>query len=156
TMIIMILVVNFLFWRPVIAWVDKFRVEQSAGSAKASSLVLTALRRSSWPAVLGRGRRALAEPVNRALGALTGVDDQSLASHAARRRAADVAFFTVVGAGLVYGLYSMLSYISSGSDGLAVFGTAFADGFFTLLRVVVVVAAASLIWVPIGVWIGFN
>src|SRR5215475_11216939 len=93
TMIIMILVVNFLFWRPLIAWVDKFRVEQSAGSAKASSLVLTALRRSSWPAVLGRGRRALAEPVNRALGALTGVDDQSLASHAARRRAADVAFF---------------------------------------------------------------
>ena len=50
----------------------------------------------------------------------------------------------------------MLAYIDSGSDGLAVFGTAFADGFFTFLRVAVVVAASSLVWVPVGVWIGFN
>ncbi len=156
TMIIIILVVNFFFWRPLVAYVDKFRVEQSEGSAKAKSIVLTALRRTSWPAVLGRGRRVLAEPVNRVMGTLTGVDDQSLASHAARRRAADAAFFTVVGLALVYGLYSMLAYISSGSDGLAVFGTAFADGFFTFLRVVVVVSAASVAWVPVGVWIGFN
>jgi NitT/TauT family transport system permease protein len=156
TMIIMILVVNFFFWRPLVAYVDKFRVEQSEGSQKAKSLVLTALRRSSWPAVLGRGRRAVAEPVNRAMGLLTGVDDQSLATHAARRRAADIAFFVVVGVGLVYGLYSMLAYINSGSDGLAVFGTAFADGFFTFLRVAVVVAGASVVWVPVGVWIGFN
>ena len=156
TMIIMILVVNFFFWRPLVAYVDKFRVEQSEGSQKAKSMVLTALRRSSWPAVLGRGRRAVAEPVNRAMGLLTGVDDQSLATHAARRRAADIAFFAVVGVGLVYGLYSMLAYINSGSDGLAVFGTAFADGFFTFLRVAVVVAGASVVWVPVGVWIGFN
>jgi NitT/TauT family transport system permease protein len=156
TMIVMILVVNFFFWRPLVAYADKFRVEQSASDVKAKSLVLTALRRSSWPVVLGRGRRALAEPVNRVMGALTGVDDQSLASHAARRRAADIAFFTVVGVGLAYGLYSMLAYINSGSDGLAVFGTAFADGFFTFLRVVVVVVFASLVWVPVGVWIGFN
>ncbi len=90
------------------------------------------------------------------MGLLTGVDDQSLATHAARRRAADIAFFAVVGVGLVYGLYSMLAYVNSGSDGLAVFGTAFADGFFTFLRVAVVVAASSLVWVPVGVWIGFN
>jgi len=156
TMIIMILVVNFLFWRPLVAYADKFRVEQSESGQKAKSLVLSALRRSSWPAVLGRGRRAAAGPVNRVMGLVTGVDDQSLAGHAARRRAADVAFFAVVGVVGVYGLYSMLAYISSGSQGLAVFGTAFADGFFTFLRVVVVVVASSLVWVPVGVWIGFS
>jgi NitT/TauT family transport system permease protein len=156
TMIIMILVVNFFFWRPLVAYVDKFRVEQSESSQKARSLVLTALRRSSWPAALGRGRRALAQPVNRLMGTVTGVDDQQLAVHAARRRAADVAFLVVVGAVLLYGLASMLAYISSGADGLAVFGTAFADGFFTFLRVIVVVIASTLLWVPVGVWIGFN
>jgi NitT/TauT family transport system permease protein len=156
TMIIIILVVNFFFWRPLVAYVEKFRVEQSEGGQKARSLVLTALRRSSWPQALGRGRRAFAQPVNRFMGAITGVDDQQLAVHAARRRAADIAFFVVVGLALLYGLASMLDFISSGSDGLAVFGTAFADGFFTFLRVVVVVVASSLIWVPVGVWIGFN
>jgi NitT/TauT family transport system permease protein len=156
TMIVMILIVNFFFWRPLVAYVDKFRVEQSAGSQKSKSLVLTALRRSSWPAVLGRGRRVVAEPVNRAMGLVTGIDDQRLATHAARRRAADLAFFAAVGVGLVAGLYSMLAYINSGSRGLSVFGTAFADGFFTFLRVAVVVTAASLVWVPVGVWIGFN
>jgi NitT/TauT family transport system permease protein len=156
TMIIMILIVNFLFWRPLVAYVDKFRVEQSEGSQKAKSLVLNALRRSNWPTALGRGRRILARPVNRVMGAITGVDDQPLAVHAARRRAADIAFFVVVGVVLLYGLASMLAYINSGADGLAVFGTAFTDGFFTFLRVVVVVVASTLIWVPVGVWIGFN
>jgi NitT/TauT family transport system permease protein len=87
---------------------------------------------------------------------VTGIDDQSLASHAARRRAADLAFTIVVTLALGYGLYSMLAYIATGSNGLAIFGTTFADGFLTFARVVVVVTAASLIWVPVGVWIGFN
>jgi NitT/TauT family transport system permease protein len=156
TMIIIILVVNFFFWRPLVAYVEKFRVEQSEGSQKAKSLVLNALRRSNWPRAIGRGRRAVARPVNRFMGAVTGVDDQQLAVHAARRRAADIAFFVVVGLVLIYGLASMLAYINSGADGLAVFGTAFADGFFTFLRVAVVVIASTLIWVPVGVWIGFN
>ena len=57
---------------------------------------------------------------------------------------------------LGYGLYSMLAYIATGSNGLAIFGTTFTDGLLTFLRVVVVVTVASLIWVPVGVWIGFN
>jgi NitT/TauT family transport system permease protein len=156
TMIVIILVVNFFFWRPLVAYVEKFRVEQSQAGLKAKSLVLDALRRSSWPAVLRRGRRSLAEPVNALMARATGIEDQSLAGSASRRRAADVAFAVAVSVALGYGLYSMLAYIATGSSGLAVFGTAFADGFLTFLRVVVVVTASSLIWVPVGVWIGFN
>jgi len=156
TMIIMILVVNFFFWRPLVAYVDRFRVEQTESGLKAKSAVLDALRRSSWPAALGRGKRALAQPVNRIMAVATGVDDVNLASHAARRRAADVAFNVVVIVALGYALYSMIAYVATGSQGLAVFGTAFTDGFITLLRVVVVVVASTLIWVPVGVWIGFN
>jgi NitT/TauT family transport system permease protein len=156
TMIIMILVVNFFFWRPLVAFVEKFRVEQSEANVKAKSLVLDALRRSSWPATIGRGRLAVAEPVNRFMARTTGVDDHSLTSNAARRRAADVTFAVAVTLALGYGLYSMLAYIATGKDGLAVFGTAFYLGFLTFLRVVVVVAIASALWVPVGVWIGFN
>jgi NitT/TauT family transport system permease protein len=156
TMIVMILVINFFFWRPLVAYVDKFRVELTESSLKPKSLVLDALRRSSWPEVLGRGKRTLAEPVNAVLGRVTGVDDHSLAESAARRRAADLAFTAVLALALGYGLYSMLAFIATGANGLAVFGTAFGFGFLTFLRVVVVVAVSSIIWVPVGVWIGFN
>ncbi len=156
TMITMILVVNVLFWRPMVAYVDKFRVELSESSQKPRSLVLDALRRSSWPELLGRGKRTLAEPVNTVLGRVTGIDDHSLAESAARRRAADVAFAVVVALALGYGLYSMLAFIATGANGLAVIGTAFGLGFLTFLRVVTVVAISSAVWVPVGVWIGFN
>ncbi len=156
TMIIIILVVNFFFWRPLVAYVEKFRNEQSESELKARSLLLDTLRRSNWPRALGRGRQALALPVNRVMGRVTGIDDQSLGVHETRRRAADVAFFAVLTIALGFGLYSMLTYIATGADGLAVFGTAFTDGFVTFLRVVTVVAIASVLWVPVGVWIGFN
>ncbi len=156
TMIIIILVVNFFFWRPLVAYVEKFRVEQSEAEVKAKSLMLDTLRRSNWPHAIGRGRRALAAPVNELMGRVTGIDDQSLAAHASRRRAADAAFTVVLLLVLGYGLYSMLAFIATGKDGLAVFGTAFADGFVTFLRVALVVAVASVLWVPVGVWIGFN
>lgn len=156
TMITLILVVNFFFWRPLVAYVDKYRIEQSESGLKAKSVVLNILRSSSWPVAIGRGKRALAEPVNRFMVAVTGIDDESLAIHAARRRAGDVAFAVVVVVALGYGLYSMLAFVATGSRGLAIFGTAFGYGFLTFLRVVVVVVAATVIWVPIGVWIGFN
>ncbi len=156
TMIIIILVVNFFFWRPLVAYVEKFRVEQSESDLKARSFVLDLLHRSSWPTVIGRGRQALARPVNQFMGRATGLDQLRLEGHATRRRTADLAFAAAVTLVLAYGLYSMIAYVATGSDGLAVFGTTLYDGFLTFLRVVVVVAAASAIWVPVGVWIGFN
>jgi NitT/TauT family transport system permease protein len=136
--------------------VEKFRNEQSESEFQARSLFLDTLRRSNWPRALGRGRHALALPVNRLMGRVTGIDDQSLAVHAARRRAADVAFFVVLTIALGFALYSMLAFIATGADGLGVFGTAFEDGLITFLRVVAVVAISSIVWVPVGVWIGFN
>jgi NitT/TauT family transport system permease protein len=156
TMIIMILAVNVVFWRPLVAYVERFRIEQSESNEKARSLVLNLLRRSVWPGLAGRGKRAIARPVNHLMAGLTGVDDRSLVSHAARRRAGDATFAVVVLAAVGYGLYSMLAYIAVGQQGLGVLGHAFVLGFWTLLRVIVVVAVASVIWVPVGVWIGFN
>jgi NitT/TauT family transport system permease protein len=156
TMIVMILVVNVLFWRPLVAYAERFRLELTESASKPRSAVLSALRRTSWPALAGRSRRALARPVNHVMDAATGIDDRSLVSSAARRRAADFAFTAVVIAVLIYGLYSMVTYIGAGQQGLGILGRAFGLGFLTLIRVAIVVLVSSLIWVPVGVWIGFN
>ena len=93
TMIVMILAVNVVFWRPLIAYVERFRLEQTEASQMPRSVVLDTLRRSSWQALAGRGGRAIARPVNQFMGAATGIDDRSLVSHAARRRTADIASY---------------------------------------------------------------
>jgi NitT/TauT family transport system permease protein len=156
TMIIMILAVNFVFWRPLVAYAERFRQELTEGTLKPRSLFLDLLRRSSWPAAAGRGRRVLAGPVNRVMGSVTGTDDRSLVGHVSRRRTGDIVFAVVMTCAIGYGIYSLLAYIAAGKAGIGVIGTAFGLGALTLIRVVVVVAVASVIWVPVGVWIGFN
>src|SRR5579862_8519677 len=53
-MIIMVVGVNTLFWRPLVAWSEKFRVETSEAAEAPRSVVLSALRRSRVPAAVAR------------------------------------------------------------------------------------------------------
>ncbi len=64
-MVTMIVSLDQLMWRPVVAWAQKFRVGESAGSEQVSSWFLDALRRSRIPTLIAglfnRLRRAPSE-----------------------------------------------------------------------------------------------
>jgi NitT/TauT family transport system permease protein len=116
--------------------------------------VLDLLRRSRLPGAAGR----LLHPVGRGLDVATrpfGLAERPLRTNPARARAGDLALATVLGAALVWGLVRMLGYIAAG-PGLGEFGHAALLGLATFARVLVLVAAATIVWVPIGVWIGMN
>jgi NitT/TauT family transport system permease protein len=85
--------------------------------------------------------------------AVLGRDDEPLAVAGPRERAGDVAFVVLVGAGTALGLWELVSYTVSHS-GLGVYVTALGLGFLTFLRVAFLVAASTLVWVPVGVRIG--
>jgi NitT/TauT family transport system permease protein len=80
TMIVMVIAVNVVFWRPLVAWSEKFRYETTEAAETQRSLVLEILARSSWPRVVARLRARLAEPLGRAMRIL------GLRRHAAGRR----------------------------------------------------------------------
>ncbi len=61
----------------------------------------------------------------------------------------------VVGAALVVGLVEATSYVAR-STGLGEVGTAALLGLATFARVVVLLVVGTLVWVPVGVWIGMN
>ncbi|MFJ5924693.1 ABC transporter permease [Kitasatospora sp. NPDC092948] len=154
TMAVLVIGVNFLFWRPLTAWAERFKNEQSEAAEVQRSLVLDLLRRTHWPALLGR----LLRPVGRALsraGRLLGVDDRPRAVGPVRRRTGDVLFALVAGGLILWGLADLIGYLS-GSAGLGVFGEPLLLGLVTLARVVVLVAVATVVWVPIGVRIGLS
>ena len=155
-MIVIVVLVNVLFWRPLTAYAERFRVEESEATEKQRSLVLGILQRSALPTLIVRGVHRGLVPVNRVMSRLTGTDDRSLVQHVERRRTGDIVFFSLTLGALAFGLFRMLTYVGSGPGGLGIFARTFGLGFITFSRVMVLLVVATLIWVPVGVWIGFN
>jgi NitT/TauT family transport system permease protein len=152
--LILVLGVNFLFWRPVTAWAERFRVEESESAEKPRSMVLDVLRRSDVPELLGRPLK----PVGRLLDRVTrpfGLAEHPLAVSRSRERTGDVFFAGAIAAVVLYGAVEALGYVRS-TTGLGEFGYAFALGAATFARVMFLVAVATVVWVPVGVWIGMD
>jgi NitT/TauT family transport system permease protein len=153
-MIVMVIGVNFLFWRPVTAWAERFRVEESGSAEKPRSIVLDVLRRSDVPELLSRPLH----PVGRLLDAATrpfGLAEHPLSVPRVRERTGDLFFAGVIAVVVAYGAWQALGYVHA-TTGLGEFGYAFALGAATFARVVLLTVVATVVWVPIGVWIGMN
>jgi NitT/TauT family transport system permease protein len=153
-MVVLVVAVNFVFWRPMVAWAERFRAEESAAAERPRSVVLDVVRHSVLPDLVARPAR----PVGRLLDRATrpfGLAEHPLRRSAARARTADVFFSGAVSAVVIFGAWKALDYVHV-HVGLGAFGHAFALGAATFGRVLVLLAVASVIWVPIGVWIGMN
>jgi len=151
---IVLVAVNVVFWRPMVAWAERFRFEESESAERPRSVVLDLLRRSSVPDLVSRPLR----PVGRALDRVTrpfGLAEHPLQRPVVRARTGDVFFAGAVFVVVVYGAWRALDYVHV-KIGLGAFGPAFVDGAATFGRVVVLLVVASVIWVPVGVWIGMN
>uniref|UniRef100_UPI003872F2A4 ABC transporter permease n=1 Tax=Streptomyces halobius TaxID=2879846 RepID=UPI003872F2A4 len=154
TMAVMVIGVNFLFWRPLTAWAERFKNEQAEASEVQRSVVLNFLRRSNWPRLLG----VVLRPVGRGLSRATrvfGTDDRPLTVDPVRQRTGDLVFGGIAGVLVLWGLTDLGRYLHD-RTGLGVLGEPLLVGLVTLARVVILVAVATVIWVPIGVKIGFS
>jgi NitT/TauT family transport system permease protein len=154
TMLLVIIVYDQLLFRPVVAWADKFRFEQTASATAPTSWMLDLFRRT-------RALRALTYPftaLNRVFANLRIPLPGRLGERASSgppSRAIDAAWLAIVIACTGYAAWRVYQYLSASltlSDVLSAVGY----GFITLARVVVLIAMATLIWVPVGVWIGLR
>ncbi|ATY12670.1 sulfonate ABC transporter permease [Amycolatopsis sp. AA4] len=153
-MVVLVVGVNVLFWRPLTAWSERFRIENSEAAEAPRSLVLDLLRRSRIPTLLGRVLGKLVFPLDRAL-AVFGLAEYPLRFSPARRRAADIVFSVVVFGLILYGTVRMVLFIGE-TTGYGEIGHVLLLGLITFARVVALVVVGTLVWVPVGVWIGMN
>ena len=154
-MVVMVVGVNVLFWRPLTAWAERFRVEESEAAEAPRSLVLDLLRRSHVPALIGRLFGRLVAPLDRVTAAVR-AGRISAATSPGRRRVGDVVFaaFVVAGGGL-RACFGSCVYVNA-TAGFGEFVHALGLGLVTFARVILLVVVATLVWVPVGVWIGMN
>ncbi|MGH6739700.1 MAG: ABC transporter permease subunit, partial [Bradyrhizobium sp.] len=154
TMLLVIIAYDQLLFRPIVAWADKFRFEQTASGDPPTSWMLDLFRRT-------RALRAMTLPfaaLNRTFSNLRINWPASLrpkTKSGPPSRLLDAIWFLLIAVSTGYAAYRAYHYLSA-SLGPSDVMLAIGYGLLTLLRVVVLIALASLIWVPIGVWIGLR
>lgn len=153
-MVVMVVGVNFVFWRPLTAWAERFRGGDSVGAEQQRSVVLGILRRSTAPALVARAARPLSAVLDRITRPF-GITGRPLRVDPRRRRTGDIAFTAAVAALVGWGAVGMLTYVRARA-GLAQFGVAAELGLLTFARVIVLMVVGTIVWVPIGVWIGLS
>jgi NitT/TauT family transport system permease protein len=153
TMLIVILAYDQLLFRPLIAWVDRFRVEQEPDATMPTSWVLDTMQRSRmirrltlafygvirWTSQIGPPRRPVIKR----------------AALAARARMMDRFWYAVMIVVIVLAVWH-IGRVLVARTSLAEVRNVSILALITFLRVALLIALASLVWVPIGVWVGLR
>lgn len=154
TMFLVILAYDQLLFRPLVAWVDRFRVDQDPGVREPRSWALTMMRRSrliqaaklTFHATVLWTSRAVKREAPRA------PDHQSVTRRSRSKDRIWVGLAAVLVALGVWRIGADLISHTSIAEFVHVAGLA----SLTMIRVFVLILMASLIWVPIGVWVGLR
>ena len=152
TMLIVILAYDQLLFRPLVAWSAKFRFETTSGAVAVDPWVLRLIRRTHVLRVAGD---AVGSAFTWFGGLRLSLPRLPVARNRAPTRVGDFVFGGIVLAGVLYASWAIVSYVAAKlawSD----LGEALLLGAITLLRVAILMLVASLIWVPIGVWLGLR
>ncbi len=163
TMLLVILAYDQLLFRPLVAWADKFRVELTGAQEVPESWLLNLFQRT-------RFFRALFAPLDRLFGRLiwlrlpTGDAGRGTASglralggllDGVPTWAVDGLWYLLLAVAGVWCGGSMIVFVASGV-GWSDVGSVLLLGGATLLRVLVLIVLATLVWVPLGVLIGLR
>ena len=153
TMLVVILAYDQLLFRPLVAWSAKFRFENVAGATAADPWVLALLRRTHFLHVVFEkigdlfgivGGLRLALPMGR-----------RMVAERAPSRIGDAVFGLLVAGIAGYAVWVVAGYVATELSWSDV-GQAISLGMITLLRVMVLMVLASMLWVPVGVWLGLR
>jgi NitT/TauT family transport system permease protein len=150
-MTVVILIYDNLLFRPLVAWADKFRAEQTAAQIVPESWVLNLGRRARF---LG----AIFAPAGWAIrrtSMIRLVPPKVNFNPRVRSSAVDGAWYVIVAFGAVWIAVQVFNYLS-GSLTWGDVGEVCLLTTYTLIRVVVLIALATAVWLPLGIWIGLR
>lgn len=153
-MFVGIVMYDQLFFRPLLVWADKFRFEELDGEVGRRSWLLDWVRRSR---IASRLTDKAWQLMRTTLGWFPArpVDTSTAGKTAHRWRLPARAVDTLLLVLAVWASYRVAAFIHT-EVGWREAASVFGLGLATLARVAVLIALASLFWVPVAVWIGLR
>ncbi|MFP3553570.1 ABC transporter permease subunit [Paraburkholderia sp. SIMBA_049] len=157
TMTVVILAYDQFLFRPLVAWSDKFRMENTSSGDAPESWLLDLIRRT-------RLIHRLLVPIGWMFAKAARVPIRwprvgpvKFAKPAVLKpsRTGDIVWAVIVVLATAFVVYRVVAYVRTGVT-LDEVGHVFVLGLITLLRVTVLIALASVAWLPIGVLIGLR
>jgi NitT/TauT family transport system permease protein len=152
---VLILIYDQLLFRPLLAWVQKFKVEEIGSDEIEPPWFLVMLQRAQIFRMASRCAEGAAEFVSQRIRRAPARHSEARRPAPWRRAAGEWAWHIFLVGGAVYALFEVYHFIRDEvgwGEVLYVVGL----GAITLTRVVVLIVLAALVWVPVGVWIGFR
>jgi NitT/TauT family transport system permease protein len=152
-MLIVILIYDQLLFRPLVAWADRFRFDEQQSDEQPQSWALTMFRRSRliatmvdpFAGLMRRTYRSNPDAMRRWM----------LPAPQIQQRTANAIWNAILIAIAIFALWWIGRFAGHGLS-LKEVRRAFGFGFITMVRVLVLIALASTIWVPVGVYVGLR
>ncbi len=154
-MLVLILLYDQLLFRPLLAWVQRFKVEEIGGDEIEPPWFLVMLQRARLFRLLGFAADeagAVAGKLRRLAPRRTRIKPPAPPW---RGVLVDWTWNGMLVLGCVVGLVAIYDVVRN-EVGWREVAHVFVLGAITLVRVVVLIALAALVWVPVGVWIGLR
>jgi NitT/TauT family transport system permease protein len=156
TMAVVILAYDQLLFRPIIAWAAKFRVELSASQQVERSWVLDLLMRTHWVRLAARPIFAAVRSAGLwRIGAPRLLPGGALSASASASLVIDVLWIGCIALFAIWAGWSVVTFVGAELSWPDVREAVILTSI-TLLRVVSLMALATIVWVPVSVWVGLR
>lgn len=155
TMVIVIFLYDQILFRPLIAWSEKFKMEQTPEEQESQSWLVDWLRGSQLMKRVGRQLGVVRDHFVNANWLSRRAPVVLREPNLQRQRQLDHLWNVLVCLGIAAGSWYLLTFILSELKPGDMFH-AFLLGAATGTRVIVLIILSSLVWIPVGVWIGLR
>jgi NitT/TauT family transport system permease protein len=152
TMVLLVLLIDQFFWKPLVTIADRYKLELSAGEER-RFWVVELWRAASLPALFERLFGPALHTLDRLFSNATKVRPQP--ERKTTSKTADVAFTVIVWLATAGMVVAAIRFVLA-SVGITEVGHAALFGLATTARVMALLIFSTLVWTPVGVAIGFN
>jgi NitT/TauT family transport system permease protein len=150
TMLVVILIYDQLMFRPLVAWAERFRIDDQESDEPPQSWALTMFRRSRLIAAIVTPFAAMMQRTYR-----LAPPDKSRRAPALSSRASDIVWNGFLVMLALIALWRIGAFVQRNIRLSEVLEAAWL-GLITLTRVLVLIGIASAIWVPVGIQVGLR
>lgn len=155
TMLIVILLYDQLMLRPALKWSEKFTYEESSSEQFEHSWVYTLIRRAKLIQWMIENLSAFFNYLVNLKLFRKKTPERSYQIHFISNKWSNFTYYSLLGllitGSLIFLLYTVFLSVTF-KELILVFGY----GGITAIKVIILIILCSLIWIPIGIWIGLN